>query len=156
MYASDPYASANYGATPHADSSSEGPGAMPAGGGGFYGRLQATAARLLRLRASGVVTLIRQVRSANSADPLKPFDVTEVQVARDCVVTGYSQQLIDGTRIVAGDRRVLMSAASLTTPPTADDHLMIDGKRHQIIAVTPVLSAGPTPVLYVLQARTLG
>lgn len=70
------------------------------------------------------------------------------------VVTDYATKDIDGSRVLATDKRVLLSVGSLTIEPTTSDRLVGDGddNGYSIEAVNPV-EPGDTVLLYWIQAR---
>lgn len=120
---------------------------------GFYGRMQLMATRLLTRRNTGTVALVRKT-SVDNGDPLANA-IGTAEIARKAVVTGYADKVIDGSRIRASDRRVLINADTLTAKPTTEDELMIDAERHVIVDVKPVPAAG-TVAVFILQVRSAG
>lgn len=72
----------------------------------------------------------------------------------DCtlVVDTYRNFERDGTRIKAGDKKVLLSTEGLTVAPLTSDQLVIAGEVHSIVNVEP-LSPGGVVVMWTVQAR---
>jgi hypothetical protein len=68
------------------------------------------------------------------------------------VVTDYRNQEIDGTRVQATDRKVLVARKGLAVEPLTSDKLQIGGQPYSIQNVTP-LSPGGTVVMWTIQAR---
>lgn len=69
------------------------------------------------------------------------------------VVTDYATKDIDGTRVLATDKKVMVSVGSLTIAPTTSDRLVdAGGIVYNIEAVNPV-EPGDTVLLYWIQAR---
>ena len=67
------------------------------------------------------------------------------------VVTAYSERLINGESIRAGDRLILLSPEAPVVP-TQNDRLIIAGVEFAIVAVES-LSPGGTTLYYKIQAR---
>ena len=132
---------------------------------GFYGRMQATASKLLQKYATGsVIFWTPNVpvldESDPEFDPLNPYTEPDASppatVPVNAAVFGYSDKAMDGERIIAGDRKVLLDAASsafATVPPKKGDTLIIDDVYHLAIDVQPIPAAG-TVALFKVQART--
>jgi len=122
----------------------------------FYDDMALTAADLLT-ELGQVVTLTHTVSGAyDPATGTTGADTTTTQT-----VTGveefYSARSIDGTLILAGDKKFHLSplnaAGAAITPPVAEDKITFaDGAVWTIKAVMPVSPAG-TPVLFTLQIR---
>lgn len=64
----------------------------------------------------------------------------------------YRQDLIDGTVVLQGDRRVLIAPDLATTPRPGDTVALEDGTTLTVVASKPVKPAGPI-VLHEVQAR---
>ena len=112
-----------------------------------YARSKASADRLLtRFGQSG--TLLKYTKSGPSYDPV----ITWPPHACTFVVLDYANREVDGTRILATDKQVLLAKASLAIEPTTADKLLIGGVEHKLIAVKPI-SPGGTTILYELQVR---
>ena len=65
-------------------------------------------------------------------------------------VENYPRNMIDGTLILASDRRVMLSATS--GAPNTDDKLLIGGVRYNIVAVDEFAPQG-VALFYIVQAR---
>lgn len=63
----------------------------------------------------------------------------------------YAERYIDGTTIIAGDRRLLLQAEGITTP-TSNSRIIIGSQTWQVIRVKETNPAG-TAVLLELQLR---
>jgi len=68
------------------------------------------------------------------------------------VVLDYANREVDGTRIQATDKRVLVAAGGLEITPKPSDRLKIDGTGHAIVQVKPFAPAGIV-VFFEVQAR---
>ncbi|MDR1648766.1 MAG: hypothetical protein LBR71_00770 [Synergistaceae bacterium] len=64
----------------------------------------------------------------------------------------YSDRMIDGTTILHGDRKVLISAEHFEAFPRTTDKLIAEGVEYNIINVSP-LAPGGVSILYTLQIR---
>jgi hypothetical protein len=58
------------------------------------------------------------------------------------VVLDYEDREVDGARILATDKRVLIAAGGLAVEPKPSDRLIIGGTSHAIIQVKPFSPAG--------------
>ena len=67
-------------------------------------------------------------------------------------VLDYTNREIDGTRILATDKKALLSVGDLTIVPGTDDQLVIGGIAHAIIQVKPLAPAGMV-LFWELQVR---
>lgn len=65
------------------------------------------------------------------------------------VVTPYAQSLIDGSTIMAGDLRVLLTSA---VEPLAGDSIVIDSNNYAVVSIRRV-KPGSTTMLYIVQVR---
>lgn len=93
-----------------------------------------------------VVTLIRTAQAANPWDAAGATTETDIPA----MVQEYPINLIDGTLIRQGDRKVMMSATGLV--PTTADTLRISGKEYAIVMVKPYEPSG-VPLYIEVQAR---
>jgi hypothetical protein len=86
-------------------------------------------------------------------DPWNPGSgtLTEVSTAVTIVVTEYAKTDIDGTLILASDRKVLMTAVAGVVPHPADV-LIISGTSYSVVNAMPLAPAGVT-VMHEIQAR---
>ncbi len=71
------------------------------------------------------------------------------------VVTDYNTYHVNGTSILAGDRKVLIAAESLSVEPSLDDELIIGTMVWKIISVRPTIFQS-TAVVYEIQVRQNG
>lgn len=118
----------------------------------FYTGLRATADSLL-IDKGQPLTFTRS--SAGAYDPATGAAVTLTDYTVTGAVFDYPDININGTDILRGDKRVLVSAKGLTVVPQPSDYLTIDGVRHSIINIKRLAPAN-IPVLYTLQARKGG
>lgn len=68
------------------------------------------------------------------------------------IITDYLLYEIDGTRVKAGDKKVVLGATSILPTPTPDDSLKINGETWSIVKCLPIMPAG-IPILYRIQVR---
>lgn len=112
-----------------------------------YARPAATAGRLIaRFGQSGI--LRRTINSGTSYDP----SGTSEDHACTFAVEVYRAFEVDGTRIRATDKKVLLSKGSLAIEPATSDKLLIGGVEHSIVNVEP-LAPGGSAVMFTLQCR---
>ena len=114
-----------------------------------YARSKASADRLLaRFGQSGYVR-----RTPQTGTGYNPTDGTPVNHTAVFAVIDYSSRDIDGTRVLATDKRVIMGVGALTiTPATTDLLVEAGGGVYKIVNVSPINPAG-TVVAYEIQAR---
>ena len=93
--------------------------------------------------------LRRRVTTGPTYDPTEGASVDHAVIF---VVLGFSNYEVDGTRILATDKKVYLAAGSLSVEPRLDDLLVIGGVVHRIIQVKPLAPSG-TVVLWELQVR---
>lgn len=114
----------------------------------FYEQMRGVADALLGPSsdfAQGELKLRRTIPGAGPAH--NPGPGTTVDFPVSGTVRGVSQQHIDGTLVVAGDK-----VASIAVPevvPTTADKLIVDGKLHQISRIDRKPAAG-VPVAYLI------
>ena len=116
----------------------------------LYEQLQGSASRLLRDRGR-LMTL--RCRAGGAYDPASGAAVV-TQTDSPCfgATFPFPALLIDGTRIQAGDQKVLLAVQGLTFDPAIGDQLLIGGAVQNIISVQPIGPDG-TVVIYRLQVR---
>lgn len=112
-----------------------------------YGRSKATADRLIA--RFGQVGQLQRVTKGGT--PYNPTETTSY-VDATIVVLDYDVREIDGSRVLATDKKVLMAKKDLAITPTTSDRLLIGGVAHPIVDVRP-LAPGGTVVLWQLQVR---
>lgn len=114
-----------------------------------YSRSLATANRLLE-RFGQAGTLRRPTSSGTAYNPTAGSPTDQ---AATFVVIEYSRSEVDGTRILATDKRVLLAKGALTLDPTTSDQIVESGGAvFKIVNVQP-LNPGGTVILYDLQVR---
>lgn len=115
-----------------------------------YSRTVETAERLIT--RYGQLGFIRRTGEPTGPD-YDPTPGVETEYAARFVVTEYDSREIDGSRIRASDKKVLLSVKGLTIDPTTSDLLVEhDGSTLSIVDADP-LKPAETIVLWTLQAR---
>lgn len=117
----------------------------------FYAGMQATADRLLIDKGQpctlGAVT-------AGTYDPATGTSTpTTTNYAVTAAVFDYPAAVIDGSRIVRGDKKVLMSAYGLTATPKPDDTFTDAASVVYTVVEAKATAPGGTVVLWTLQVR---
>ena len=76
-------------------------------------------------------------RAAGSYDPATGIaaDPTETQEEASGAMRGFRAVEVDGETVKAGDGRVLLSPATLTSAPKVEDHVLVGSDRWGIVAV---------------------
>lgn len=69
-----------------------------------------------------------------------------------CVVLEYDLREVDGSSVLATDRKVLISTEGLAVEPSTERSLLLGGTEHAIISVRPLSPAG-TVLLWEAQIR---
>lgn len=83
-----------------------------------------------------------------------PTPGADVDHACRFAIIDYTASEIDGTRVLATDKKALLAVGSLTITPALDDKLVeADGTVYRIIPPLKPLSPAGTVVLYEIQAR---
>lgn len=98
----------------------------------------------------GQTMILRRYDAGGEAyDPTAggPYDVQVVGAVID-----YALGEIDGTRVLATDKKVLVAVGDVTDPPTPAHRLVVSGVEHAIVAVSTLAPAG-TVVMWTLQVR---
>lgn len=114
-----------------------------------YAKTAQTALRLIeRFGQTGAVRVKGSTGPAHNPTPTPPTD----HPAR-IVITNFEAKDIDGTRVLATDKKALVAAAGLAVEPSPA-HLLLeeDGKSFTIVAVE-TLKPATTPVVYTCQVR---
>ena len=114
-----------------------------------YSRTISTADRMIeRFGVAG--TLRRRTTTGPEYDPTEGNPVNH---ACRFVVSDYSATEIDGTRVLATDKKVMLAKGSLTVEPRLSD-LLVDAasSSYKIVAINP-LQPGPDTVMWELQVR---
>jgi len=95
------------------------------------------------------ITLRRYEAGGEAYDPTAggPYDVQVVGAVID-----YALREIDGTRVLATDKKVLVAVGDATDPPTPAHRLVVSGVEHAIVSVSTLAPAG-TVVMWTLQVR---
>ncbi len=115
-----------------------------------YARAKATADRLIqRFGQTG------QLRKAGtpSGPAYNPTPGADVNHACRFAIVSFDQREIDGTRILATDKKAILAKGSLTVEPLPGDRLVdAAGVVYSVVDVMPLNPAG-TVVMYELQVR---
>ena len=112
-----------------------------------YSRAVATAKRLIA-RFGKEATLVGRTETG---DPWRPV-ITDVDTTVIVAVMAYKKHEIDGTMILAEDRKVYVSTEGVTGAPVPGMKLEIDGIRYGIVQVMP-MQPGPVVVYWEAQVR---
>lgn len=114
-----------------------------------YAQAKATADRLIaRFGQSGYIR-----RTPTTGAAYNPTQGTPADHACTFVITDYTSRQIDGTRILAGDKKALVAVGALSiTPGTADRLLDPSAPGYKIVEAMP-LNPGGTVVMYEMQVR---
>lgn len=114
-----------------------------------YARAKATADRLLaRFGQEGSIK-----RPTTTGPDYDPVPGTPETYPATFAVMDYATNQIDGSRILANDRRVIMAKGGLTIEPLPSDRLVqADASEYAIVSVKPMSPAGAV-VYYEIQAR---
>ena len=114
----------------------------------FYEGMAATATKLLT-QFGGNITLKR--RTGSSVDPVTGVVVagTSADVVSKGLLRPYPDNLIDGTRIKASDRMLILDASN---EPLMTDKPVVQSQDWNIENITSVNPAG-TPLVYFVQVR---
>lgn len=120
-------------------------------GFGFdYARSKAAADRLIgRFGANGFIR-----RTTKTGTAYNPTDGGVTNHACKVVIIDFTNREIDGTRVLATDKRAYVAVGTMTITPTPADELVdADGTVYKIIdPVRPLKPAGTT-VMFDLQVR---
>ncbi|MBB5770882.1 hypothetical protein HNP47_000851 [Brevundimonas vesicularis] len=72
----------------------------------------------------------------------------------DMVVTDFSSREIDGTRILATDKKIMVAPGALTAPPALSDKVVeADGTVYNIVPPIQTKRPAGTTLVYILQGR---
>jgi len=114
-----------------------------------YGRPKATADRLIA-RFGQAGTLRRMLPGSGPAyDPGEP---SPDDYAATFAVLDFNGREIDGSRVLATDKKILLANGALAIQPTLSDKLVIGDVEHSIINIE-TLAPGGTVVMWTLQVR---
>lgn len=124
----------------------------------IYDRAKALATRMLAPRSKGGkgLELVLRREIIGEYDPDAPPTPTEMVVSGSGFREEYDNKYIDGTLIVRGDVKLLVSPVQLTgedmPTPLSSDRIQFDGTTYTVIAVGPWNYAG-LAVGFELQVR---
>ena len=115
----------------------------------FYAKAGATAKKLL-VKYGKAVVLIRS--TGGSFDPVAGVNVAGVDasVTTTGIIKPYPDSVIDGKRILSGDRELVLSNEH---QPLADDRVTIGGENWTIVNIKTVIPDDATAVVYFCQVR---
>lgn len=92
------------------------------------------------------------IRRTTTSGPAYDPETVITDHACQLAVMQYTDDKIDGTLIMRGDKLVYLSTAGLTIEPSTADILVIGGKVHAIVNIKPLSPAGLV-VFWEVQAR---
>lgn len=116
-----------------------------------YARPLAAANRMIE--RYGQLGAIRRTGAPTGPD-CDPTLGTAVDYPARFVIIDFSANEIDGTRILATDKKALVSPGSMTINPATTDHLVeADGSVWNIIPPVQTLRPAETTLLFTLQCR---
>lgn len=124
----------------------------------IYDRAKALATRMLAPRSKGGkgLDLVLRREIVGEYDPDAPAVPSELVVSGSGFREEYDNKYIDGTLIVRGDVKLLVSPVQLSGVdmpiPLSNDHIHFDGTTYTVIAVGPWNYAG-LAVGFELQVR---
>ena len=113
----------------------------------LYDDLATTAAELISEFGMSV-TITRDTRTTDPVTGAVTGDAPTTYTPKG-IVRRYDDRLIDGTRILASDRELVLDN---TVEPIASDKLTIDGEQWDIVTISDANPAG-TPIVYFVQVR---
>lgn len=114
-----------------------------------YSRSVATANRLIdRFGQTGYIVR----RGSATGDEWNPTFAADAEHACRLVETDYTAREIDGTLILASDKKLLVAVSGLTITPAPSDRVKVGGANYEIVSVMP-LQPGGTVILYEIQGR---
>lgn len=118
-----------------------------------YARSRDTADRLIA-RFGQAGTIRRTVVTGGNAYDPTSGTATTTDHAATLVVTEFSNSEIDGTRVLATDKKVLVAAGGLAiTPEPGDKVVEADGTIYDIVPPVMPLKPAGTVVMYQVQCR---
>jgi hypothetical protein len=116
-----------------------------------YARAKATADRLIE--KFGQLGAVRRT-GAPTGPEYDPTPGVDVDHPARFAIMDYMASEIDGTRVLATDKKALLAVGSLTITPALDDKLVeADGTVYKIIPPLKPLSPAGTVVMYEIQCR---
>lgn len=117
----------------------------------FYAEMAAVADDLIA--EFGQLGAIRRTVAPTGPD-YDPTPGAEVDYAAFFAVMDYTAREIDGTRVLATDKKALLAVGSLTITPALDDKLVeADGTVYRIVPPLKTLSPSGSPVMFEVQCR---
>jgi len=118
-----------------------------------YTKSAATATRLIG-RFGAVGAIRRSATTGGNAWDPSSGTTTTTDYPATMVVTDYAQKDVNGTVILATDKKVLVAPGVAVVPGVTDTLVTPDGATLNIVNVNPLKPAG-TVVMYEIQARTV-
>lgn len=114
-----------------------------------YARMTAVSDRLIE-RFGSAGSIRRRTTTGPAYDPTQGDPVDH---ACRFVVSDYSAMEVDGTRVLATDKKVILSKGALTIEPSLNDVVVeTGGTVYKIVSIKP-LEPGSAVVLWELQVR---
>ena len=117
-----------------------------------YSRLRSTANRLIG-RFGPISPAIFLEPTSGSGDAFNQTEGAPTQHPVDVVVLNYDRKEIDGARILATDKKVLIAVGDGSLTPSSTWSLSIGGIVYQLAAPLSPLQPGDTVLLWEAQCR---
>lgn len=117
----------------------------------FYTGLRATADRLLQ--GKGKDMTLRKRTPGTYSETTGTVTVTTADHAVTAAEFDYPRLFIDGTMILQGDRKVVMSAEGVTVSPEPDDQVISGDTTKKVVTAKPIAPGGIV-VAWILQVRS--
>ena len=119
----------------------------------FYNAMQTVADRQLTDKGAPITFTRTTTGVYDPTTGVAAVILTDYTV--NAAVFGFPDKNVNGTNILVGDKRVLISTKGTSYAPAPNDYLFIEGVKHSIIDIKTLAPAG-IPVLYTAQARKGG
>lgn len=121
---------------------------------GFYDRMAATAAKLLK--KYGAAAVLSRV-TAGDYDPATGNTIGETTATYSCFAAkfDYEQKDIDGTQIRVGDQRVYLSAPGVVQPQSGDTMTFTGSAKVFDVVTAKAINPAGTAVIFEVQVRGL-
>lgn len=115
----------------------------------LYTRMASTAARLIT-KYGGSITLVRETGGSFNAVTGATVAGSDASVTTTGVLKMFPDSMIDGSRILASDRMVIIDN---TQEPQPSDKVTVLGENWSIVDIKTVKPNGATAVIYYLHVR---
>lgn len=117
---------------------------------GFYDNMTATALR--QINDKGRTVTLRKPSAGTYVPGTDTYTAASADYSAKAVITSVNSGEIDGTIILAGDKRVLLAASALAVVPAIND-IVLDGTEQLRVINVEAVKPGDTAILYKLQVR---